>query len=133
MKLFKNSIIVSVILLSSLADAQIVLQENKSIIKKQEIKKEFLEIIGYTGYISTVIGYAVSCGLPKEDNKIIYDNYFKSIKNYNFTEGEKSQIGINFDETLKLAKEKGPANSSLTCETFKVEFNKIVNHIKNNK
>lgn len=132
MKLFKN-IILSTILLSNLAYAQIILPENKSIIKKQEIKKEFLEIMGYARYNSTIIGYAISCGLPKEDNKIIYNNYFKSVENYSLTEEEKSQIGINFDETLKLAKEKGPTNSSLTCETFKVQFDKIVSHIKNNK
>lgn len=133
MKLFNNSIIISTMLLSSLAYGQIVLPENKSMLKKQEIKRELLEITGYARYNSTIIGYAISCGLPKEDNKIIYNNYFKSLESYNLTEEEKIQIGSNFDETLKIAKEKGPSNSSLTCETFKMEFDKIVNHIKNIK
>ena len=133
MKLLKNCIVFSSIMLSAFVYAQIVLPENKSLIKKQEIKRELFEIIGYGKYNSTIIGYAINCGLVKEDSKIIYENYFKSVESYNFNDEEKNQIVTNFDETLKLARDKGPTNSSMTCETFKVEFDKIVKHIKNNK
>lgn len=103
-------------------------------IKKQSLNSETLKsLVGYGMYTATILGYAEFCQLAKEEQKIIFDNFFDKLKLVSLTEEENKLIANQFMETAKIAKEKGVSNSNINCPTFKIEFDHIIKSIKDKK
>lgn len=127
----KKIFLMSLLCLSNQLFAQIDLPQNKSL-SQMSNKKQLPEIIGYGKYNATIIGYGIGCNFSKDDNKIIYDYYFNNLNQYNLSVDEKDIISKSFDETLAQAKQLGVANSKMTCDSFKIQFDKIVDFIKKN-
>lgn len=116
---------------SNFCYGQIILKDN-SVRANQttHLNQEKLKnIVGYAKYTATIVGYADFCGFSKNEQKIIFDNYFNKIKNLNLSSEQIKVISDSFTETAQEAKGLGVSNSKLTCSQFKVEFDNIIKTI----
>lgn len=113
----------------NVANAQIKLKDDSihPAQKDQNISAtNYQNILGYARYTATILGYADSCNFSKEDQKNVYDYFFNKIKTINLTDFQNKELTGHFFETAHTAKSVGVANSRMTCEKFKTEFDKIV-------
>lgn len=90
----------------------------------------FKEIKGFSDYTATIVGYGMFCDYSNNEIEAIKNNLIKSLDNIKLSNNDYQEIQNSFLETVKIAKSRGPANSNLTCLTFKPEFEKIYNSIK---
>ena len=87
---------------------------------------ELTQVTGIANYNATFIGYALSCKFDSTTVEKV-NNYFFSLLDYTQISPEQYQlINQSYLTTAKTANEKGPANSNMTCDQFKVEWDKIV-------
>lgn len=86
----------------------------------------YQNLLGYSRYTATILGYADSCNFSKEDQKLVYDYFFNKINTLNLTDFQTKELTGQFFETAHSAKDLGVSNSHLTCGKFKNEFDKIV-------
>lgn len=103
-------------------------QQNHNITEEQ-----LKNLVGYGMYTATIVGYANSCNFPKDQEKMVFDHYFTKLKKLNLSHQNVKNISDQFTLTAQEAKAKGVKNSNLTCDQFKVEFNKIIQAIKEQK
>ena len=85
---------------------------------------------GLAGYNAVILGYAVYCDFKKPDVQSL-EIYFVSIINkLNLSNEDYGVVKDYFMSTFKIAKERGPSNSGMTCDQFKVEFDKMYEAVK---
>lgn len=123
------------------SSAQIMLETPKPITQQPATTKPSISpkqynelvkfLVGFGKYNATIVGYAVSCDFAKQDAAIIYNNFYDKIAKSNLSEIDKQNVDKAFTETFQVARQRGVGNSNLTCDTFKPEFTKIINTIKN--
>lgn len=102
--------------------------------KDQHISAEnYKNLLGYTRYTATIIGYADYCQFSKTEQKKLYDHFFTRIGTLQLTTFQDKELTGQFFQTAQTAKSLGVSNSKVTCEQFKVEFNKIITNIQENK
>jgi hypothetical protein len=93
-----------------------------SMASQQEL---FKEINGITAYNATILGYSIACKFPVDQTELIKNQMVTSINHLNLSDKEYQFVQDTFRKNLDIAKERGPSNSKLNCDQFKVEFNKI--------
>lgn len=88
------------------------------------------QIKGVAAYNATFIGYALNCQFSPADIEAVKNQFVTVLNQIPLIDKDYQEVQKSFFETLKVAHEKGPANSNMTCEQFKTEFDKIVNAVK---
>lgn len=99
--------------------------------KDQHISAEnYKNLLGYTRYTATILGYADYCQFSKTEQKNLYEHFFNKIGLLKLTQFQDKELTGQFFQTAQTAKALGVGNSKLTCEQFKIEFNKIITNIQ---
>lgn len=111
--------------------AQIKMEENKTLPQGQ-LKGEVQNIAKVGQYYANVIAYSMICKFPDSDNKIIFDNYFNKISQFNLSEVDKDYLLKNYESEFKITMEKnvGKTEKDSSCDKFKPEYQKILEYIK---
>lgn len=127
-----KTILLIFMLFSTSAFSQIILGDNpKESNEKPTIEaSKFKNIVGYGMFNATIIGYAQSCGFDNKNQELIYNSYYKKVISLKPSNNELQVINSNFFNTVNEAKKLGVANSKMTCEQFKIDFDKIISHLK---
>lgn len=102
--------------------------------KDQHISADsYKNLLGYSRYTATILGYADYCQFSKTDQKTLYDHFFNKIGLLKLTSFQEKELTGQFFQTAQTAKALGVNNSKLTCEKFRLDFNKIMNSIQEGK
>lgn len=72
-----------------------------------------------------LVGYGFYCKIDEAKVKLLHDNFQTNI--INRLSGENKNMALNnYEEKVKMAREKGPSWSSMTCENIYDEYSKIL-------
>lgn len=127
----KTLLIIAII--STNAVAQINLKDDSVTFKNERptngvlSSENFDKLNGFSKYSGTIQGFSAYCKYPVESQKIFYDNFFKKISNLNLKKEEIEIITNSFKQSAYEIRKNGIAD--LSCDKFKVEFEKIIKEI----
>lgn len=140
-KLLLFSILSSCLLIAGNVNASFIRmdKENETTNEKQESDSGVNKLKNISSINALLVGYGFYCRIDDTKIQIIHNAFQENIVN-KLSEENKKIVLDNYEEKTKLAREKGPGFSSMTCENIYEEYSKILaihkqngNNLKINK
>lgn len=127
LKFIKKTIYTTVCCISLVATtfshAQFIRDETISENKKENTA--LTKIRNLSSINALLVGYGFYCKIDDSKIKMLHDNFNNNVINRLNADNKKMMLD-NYEEKIKIAREKGPSFSSMTCENIYDEYSKIL-------
>jgi hypothetical protein len=130
----KLIILASGLFLAMTVQAQIKLNENKGAVEPKGLNQSQIDVLkSVAGLNGALVGYGNFCKFEVADTDLIYKSFLYQLSKGKLSEDESKILRTAYEKQMAEAMKTGPTMSSMTCATFKTQYDAIVKSIKSGK